>query len=232
MQLPQREAGVTAEFFGQQQPGSLVVVEGIGRAATAVQGEDELAGQSFVQWVCLDPGGQFGQQSGVVTAAEPNVGVVQFGRDPFLVDRVAEGVDPRGVQTREGISPPEAECLPEQSRSLLVLLVPHGRPGSCGNVTEPVQIHCGRLDVEDITTGSPDDIRPVGDGQSLPQTGEVAVERVPDPLWRTVGPDALDKLVHPDHPVDVHKQHCQHTPLPGMTQINDSAVHTRLDAAE
>jgi hypothetical protein len=57
VQSLQREAGGAAEFFGQQEPGALVVAEGIGWATTAVQGEDELAGQSFVQWVCLDPGG-------------------------------------------------------------------------------------------------------------------------------------------------------------------------------
>jgi hypothetical protein len=208
------------------------MVEGIGWATTAVQGEDELAGQSFVQWVCLDPGGQFGQQSGVVATAEPNIGVVQFGRDPFLVHGVAEGVGPRGVQTCEGISPPEAECPPEQGCSLLVLLVPRGRAGPCGNVMETVQIHGRRRDVEDITTGSPDDICPLSNSQSLPQTGEVAVERVPDPLRQAVGPDALDKLVHRNHPVGVHKQHCEHTPLPGVTQIDDSAIQARLDAAE
>src|SRR5207253_1325781 len=112
-------------------------------------------------------------------------------RDPFLVDRVAQGVDPRGVQTRERGSPPEAECLPEQGRGLLVLLVPGGGAGPCGDVVEAVQIHCGRLDLKDVTTGSPDDVRPLYDGQSLPQPGEVAVEGVPDPLRRTVGPDAV-----------------------------------------
>lgn len=168
----------------------------------------------------------------MVTEAEPDVGVVQFGSGPFLVHGIAEGVDPGRVQTGEGLAPPEAECPPEQGSGLLVLLTLPGRPGLCREGVETVQIHCRRLDVEDIAAGPPDDSCPLDSGQRLPETGKVAVEGIASPLRRTVGPDAVGEPADRDHLVGLHQQYRQNATLPGMAQIDDPALDTRLDTAE
>ena len=51
-------------------------------------------------------------------------------------------------------------------------------------------------------------------------------------MRRIIGPHPVDQLIHRHRPVDVDKQRCQDAPLPGMTEIEASAVDVRLDLTE
>lgn len=59
VQVLQGRTGIGAQFLGQPAAEFPVVRHGVGRLATAVEGQHELAGEAFVERVRLRPVGQF-----------------------------------------------------------------------------------------------------------------------------------------------------------------------------
>jgi hypothetical protein len=47
-----------------------------------------------------------------------------------------------------------------------------------------------------------------------------------------LAPDAVDELVHRYHSVGLDQQRHQHTPLPGMAEVEEATVEVGLDTAE
>ena len=227
MQFPQGRAGVGAQFLGQPVPGLFEVLKGVGLAATAVQSEHELTGEPLVQRVLPGARCQVGDQFGVPTLAQQQIGPVQF-RGPALgMQGFAQPVRPGRVQVGQGVAVPEPQRLLEQGRGALVV------PGCAGLSHEPaevVQVHFVRRDAQNVAAGDAFDRRTAG--QSVPQAGKVAVERVTGPVRWVVRPDPADQLIHGHQPVRVDQQRGQHTPLPGRPEIHRTGVHPRLDGAQ
>lgn len=227
VQLPQRRAGIGAQLLGEPVPEPLVVLEGLGLAAAAVQAQHDLTGEPLVERVFRGPRRQVGEQLGVPSPAQPHVGVVEPRRPPFGAQGPAQVTGPRRVQIGEGVAAPQPERPLEQGLGFVV-------PGFARfghEPAEPVQVDGIGVDLRDVAAGEPPDLQPRAGGR-MPQAGQVAVQRLPRAQRRAVRPHPVDQLVDRHQPVRVGQQRRQHGPLPRRPELDRLAVHPGLDRAQ
>jgi hypothetical protein len=139
VQLPQWRAGVGTEFASEPPSDLLVMSQGGGLPAAAVQGEDELACQPFIERVLFGNVGKLGDQAGVLAVAEPDVGQVELRGVALAGQHGANRVEPWGIQASKRLSPPQRQRFGEQSGPVVIA----GRTCLDEQGLEPVQIDGG-----------------------------------------------------------------------------------------
>lgn len=163
-------------------------------------------------------------------APQRDIVAVQFGGEPLMVGGRAQGVQPEGFQGAERLAVPQPDRLLEQVGGPFVLLR-GAHPAD--QVPEAVQIHVQGVRGQRVAVGPAHDGRAdaaVGEGGAEP--GQVAVEGVTGAPRRVVAPHPVDELVDRERAVDLHQQGGQHTPLPGVPEVEGPTADDRLDAAQ
>ncbi len=104
---------VDAQLGGE--PGAYlpIVRERLPGTAAAIQGEHELRRQALVEWMLVDLGGEIAEQRSMLAEAQPKIGQVPLGRDPFGLQGIACGVGPGRVQAAQCRAAPEIEGIAE-----------------------------------------------------------------------------------------------------------------------
>jgi hypothetical protein len=97
LQALQVRAGIGAQLISEATAQPLIVLQRVGLPAAAVQGEHELAGHPFVEWIRRRPGGQRVEQLSVSSQPQRQVGVLHLDGEALPVQRLALDVQPRCV---------------------------------------------------------------------------------------------------------------------------------------
>jgi hypothetical protein len=226
--VPQFRARIDAELFGEAVPRAVVVRQGVGLAATAVQREQELPGQPFVQGMLGGQRGQPGEERGVLAQAKARLVVLQLGGEALGVERGAQRGGPRGVHAGQRLLPPPPAKSPLVPLDRLALVLAGARLGQ--QAAEAVQID-GRLVRHQDVAGAlaPDGAVGCRAGERDAQPGEIAAQRRPHAVGLLLAPDAVGELVERDGAVRVGQQRGQHPLLFRRPQVERPAVHTRRD---
>jgi hypothetical protein len=146
----------------------------LGLSAAAVQGKQILAGQPLVQWAHGSHVGQFGQQRGMPSLAQPDVGQVQPGSLALRDQHATQGVQPRAVHVGERLAPPQGERLSEQCGGGLVVA---GGVGPLQQGAEAVQVDGVRVDGELVASPTASEGSVAGRLQRVAQHGDVVLNR-------------------------------------------------------
>ena len=113
MHLLECATWVDAQLGGEPDAEFPIMRECIRRAAAAVQGQHELRRQAFVERMLVGLGGEIAEQGAMLAEAQPQIGQVPFGRDPFGLQGIARCVGPGGVQAAQRRAAPEIERVAE-----------------------------------------------------------------------------------------------------------------------
>ncbi|HEU5161190.1 MAG TPA: hypothetical protein VFU43_29615 [Streptosporangiaceae bacterium] len=229
VQPPQRQAGVGAQLLGQPRPDPLEVRQRVGLAAAPVQAEQQLTGEPFVQREEGGAIGQLPQEAGVPAAGERQVIAVQFGGEPRRVERGPFRVQPWGVEGGERLPPPQPERLVVARRGHVAVA---GRARPRNEVVEAVHVHRQRIDRQHVALWATDDRAICRGRQRFPQSRDITRQHVPDSLRWARRPHPLRELLRRHRTAQVDQQCHQHTPLPGMTDVEHPAIGACLDVPE
>jgi hypothetical protein len=221
VQRLERRAGVDAQLVGEPSADPVVAGQRVGPPVAAVQGQDELTGEPFVERLRGGARGERADQLGVPAAGQQQVGLVALRGLPFPVQLRAQLRGPGCVEQIQRYAAPEAQCRGVGRRL-----------GGLGDEpAEPVQVHRVRFDGQQVARRLPDDHR-VPRLQGLAEPADVRSGGLPRPPWRIGSPHPLDQAVGRHAAPGVDGERGQHVPLPGVPDVDRAAAGPHTDLTE